>query len=79
MEHTEPRGPMTEPEMIEEIKRVLEVNTLIDGLRRLREWKEVVKVRPVVWTDADNNLRIAPLTVRQTVQVIGALENLQVR
>jgi hypothetical protein len=70
---------MTDQEAIEQIKDVLGVNTLIDGLRKLREWREVVKVRPVVWTDDDNNLRVAPLTVRQTVQLIAALEGLQVR
>ena len=70
---------MTDDEAIEQIKALLDANTLIDALRTLREWKEVVKVRPVVWTGDDNALHVAPLTVRQTVQLITALEGLQVK
>jgi hypothetical protein len=70
---------MTDDEAIEQIKALLGANTLIDALRTVREWKEVVKVRPVVWTGDDNALHVAPLTVRQTLQLITALEGLQVK
>jgi hypothetical protein len=70
---------MTDDEAVEQIKALLAANTLIDALRTLREWKEVVAVRPIVWTGDDNALHVAPLTVRQTVQLITALEGLQVK
>jgi hypothetical protein len=73
------RGPMTEQEMVEQIKALVGANTLIDAMRTIQEWKEVVKVRPVVWTGEDNALHVAPLTVRQTVQLITALEGLTVK
>ena len=77
--NAEPRGPMTDDEAVDQIKALLDANTLIDALRTLREWKEVVNVRPVVWTGDDNALHVAPLTVRQTLQLITALEGLQVK
>jgi hypothetical protein len=70
---------MTDDEAVDQIKALLDANTLIDALRTLREWKEVIKVRPVVWTGDDNALHVAPLTVRQTLQLITALEGLQVK
>jgi hypothetical protein len=70
---------MTDDEAVDQIKALLDANTLIDALRTLREWKEVIKVRPVVWTGDDNALHVAHLTVRQTLQLITALEGLQVK
>lgn len=75
----EPRGPMSEQEMIEQIKTIMDANTLIDAMRTAAEWKALVSLKPVIWTDSAGALHVAPLTVRQTMQVIAALEGLKVQ
>lgn len=69
---------MTDQQAIDEIKGLLGANTLIDALRTLREWRELISLKPIVSTDSSGMLHIAPLTVRQTMQLLAALEGLQV-
>lgn len=76
----EPRGPMSEEMMIDEIKGLLDANTLIDAVRILRELKEsMAALKPIVSVDTERRLHFAPLTVRQTMQLMAALEKLTVQ
>jgi len=76
----EPRGPMSEEMMIDEINGMLDANTLIDAVRILRELKEsMAALKPIVSVDTEGRLHFAPLTVRQVVQLMAALEGLTIQ
>lgn len=79
VEATGPRGPMTEQQMIDEIKGTLDVDTLTDALRVLREMRANAALKPIVSVDDAGKLYFAPLTVRQIMQLMAALEGLTVQ
>ena len=77
---TAERGPMSEQMMIDEIKGMLDANTLVDAVRILRELKEdMAALKPIVSVDTEGRLHFAPLTVRQIVQLMTALQGLTVQ
>ena len=71
---------MTDEMAIDEIKGLLNANTLVDAVRNLREWRDsTAGLTPIASVDSEGHLRLAPLSVRQVMQLIAALENLTVK
>lgn len=74
-EDTTTRQPRSADDYLEQIMAVLNVTSSVDAYNAV---KTLVEMRPLVWLDTSNGLRMSPMTVRQTMQLIGALEGLQV-
>ena len=62
--------------LVGQIVTLTKANTLTDAVQRVQE---LVDVRPLVWLGADNSMHVAPLSVRQIMQIITALEGLTVK
>lgn len=67
---------MTNDQLFDELSALLQVDDPGEIIAAVREFSGL---RPLVWTDSANGLHVAPLTVRQVVQIIGALEGLTVK
>ena len=72
----ETRTPRSPDDYLEQIMALLGVTSSVDAYNRV---KEMAALRPVVWHDKQGRLGVAPMTVRQVVQVIAALEGLTVK
>jgi hypothetical protein len=72
----ETRAPRTPDDYLEQIMALLGVTSSVDAYNRV---SELVQRQPIVWHDGQGRLSVAPMTVRQIVQVIGALEGLTVK
>ena len=72
----ETRAPRSPDDYMEQIMAELGVTSSVDAYNRV---KDLAALRPVVWHDGQGRLSVAPLTVRQVVQVIAALEGLTVK
>ena len=67
---------ITAQQAIEELTGILNCDTPGEVVARARE---LAAVTPLVWHDERNGIHVAPLTVRQIVNLIAALEGLTVR
>jgi len=72
----ETRAPRTPDDYMQQIMDLLGVTSSVDAFNRV---KELHDAKPIIWTDSAGKLSIAPLTVRQIMQLIAALEGLTVR
>lgn len=71
----ETRAPQTDEQWEDEFKALMQADTAIDALRRLRE---VLARKPLVWLDAENKLALAPgVSIGAWFQVITAIQNKQ--
>lgn len=75
-EDTTTRAPRSPDDYLEQIVALLQVTSSVDAYNAV---KELTDLRPLVWLDASNGLRMSPMTVRQIVQLITALEGLTVK
>ena len=67
------RTPQTDEDWKEEFKMLMQADTTIDALRKLRE---MLAQKPIVWLDAENNLMLASgVTVGAWLQIITAIQN----
>ena len=71
----ETRAPRTPDDYMAMIQAELGVTSSVDAFNAV---KDLVQRQALVWHDGKGGLGVAPLTVRQVVQVIGALEGLKV-
>lgn len=71
----ETRAPQTEEQWQDELKTLMDADTTIDALRKLRELKAR---RVVVWIEPDNTIAVARLSVAGVNELIRVLENLTI-
>jgi hypothetical protein len=72
---------MSNEQIIDELCGILSVDEpgeIVAAVRGLRD-RAAQFAQPIVYLDAAGKLNVSQMTVRQTVQVITALEGLQVR
>jgi hypothetical protein len=72
---------MSNEQIVEELCGILSVDEpgeILAAVHALRD-RATQFAQPIVYLDAAGKLNVAQMTVRQTVQVITALEGLQVR
>lgn len=71
---------MTNEQIIDELCGLMAVKDGGEALAQVRIMRDrnLQLAQPLVWSDAGGVLHVAPLTVRQIMQLITALESLQV-
>lgn len=71
---------MTNEQLIDELCGLMAVKDGDEALAQVRIMRDrnLQLAQPLVWQDAAGVLHVAPLTVRQTMQLIAALESLPV-
>ena len=71
---------MTDEQILDELRGLMAAETNAEALAAVRTMRDrnLHLAQPIVWQDTAGTMHVAKLTVRQVVQVIGALEGLQV-